>query len=99
MARAQSLRLGVPIEAETFKISSAKLTSKIRVVELLNQTITAERVVAVRAPSGIVEANLYDDILKVAVFDRHPQFAEGRAWFPQRFRCQSRRRRVNNESR
>jgi adenine deaminase len=67
----QSLRLGLPIAAETFKISSAKLTPKIRVMELLNQTITAERVVEVRAPSGIVEANLYEDILKVAVFDRH----------------------------
>jgi adenine deaminase len=66
-----SLRLGLPIAAETLKISSTKLTPKIRVMELLNQTITAERVVEVRAPSGIVEANLYDDILKVAVFDRH----------------------------
>jgi adenine deaminase len=66
-----SLRLGLPIAAETFKIASARLTPKIRVMELLNQTITAERVVEVGAPSGIVEANLYDDILKVAVFDRH----------------------------
>ena len=66
-----SLRLGLPIAAETFKISSARLTPKIRVMELINQTITAERVVEVGAPSGIVEANLYDDILKVAVFDRH----------------------------
>jgi adenine deaminase len=66
-----SLRLGLPIAAETFKISSARLTPKIRVMELINQTITAERVVEVGAPSGVVEANLYDDILKVAVFDRH----------------------------
>jgi adenine deaminase len=40
-------------------------------MELINQTITAERIVEVGAPSGIVEASLYDDILKVAVFDRH----------------------------
>jgi adenine deaminase len=66
-----SLRLGLPITAETFKISSARLTPKIRVMELLNQTITAERVVEFGTQSGIVEANLYDDILKVAVFDRH----------------------------
>jgi adenine deaminase len=66
-----SSRLGLPLAAGTFEISSAKLTPTIRVMELLNQTITAERVVEVRARSGIVEANLYDDILKVAVFDRH----------------------------
>jgi adenine deaminase len=66
-----SLWLGVPIAAETFKISSTRSTPKIRVMELLNQTITAERIVEVGAPTGIVEANLYVDILKVAVFDRH----------------------------
>ncbi len=69
-----SLRVGLSITAETFKISSAKSIAKIRVMELLNQTITAERIVEVEAPSGIVQANLYDDVLKVAMFDRHHRF-------------------------
>jgi adenine deaminase len=66
-----SLRLGLSITPETFKISSPRMTVKIRVMELLNQTITAERVVEVGVPSGVVQANLYDDLLKVAMFDRH----------------------------
>jgi len=66
-----SPRLGLSITPETFKISSPGMTVKIRVMELLNQTITAERVVEVGAPSGVVEANLYDDLLKVVMFDRH----------------------------
>jgi adenine deaminase len=40
-------------------------------MELVNQTITAAGIVSFNAPSGIVEANLYDDLLKVAMFDRH----------------------------
>ena len=63
-----SLRLGLTITPETFKISSTGVTVKIRVMELLNQTITAERIVEVGAPSGVVEADLYDDLLKVAMF-------------------------------
>jgi adenine deaminase len=66
-----SLQLGLSITPETFKISSARLTPKIRAMELLNQTITAERMVEISAPSGIVEANVHNDILKVAMFDRH----------------------------
>jgi adenine deaminase len=40
-------------------------------MELLNQTITAERLIECDASSGFVEANLGDDLLKVAMFDRH----------------------------
>ncbi len=71
-----SLRLGLTITPETFKISSTGVTVKIRVMELLNQTITAERIVEVGAPSGVVEADLYDDLLKVAMFDRHQASAK-----------------------
>jgi len=49
-------------------------------MELVNQTITVERIVEFNAANGFVEANLYDDILKVAMFDRHgrsPQIAFG----------------------
>lgn len=66
-----SLRVGMAITPETFKISSSAFTPKIRVMELVNQTITAERIVEVSAPAGTVEASLNDDILKVAMFDRH----------------------------
>jgi adenine deaminase len=43
---------------------------KIRVMELVNQTITAEKILRVETDGGCVHANLYDDLLKVAVFDR-----------------------------
>lgn len=66
-----SLRVGLAISADTFNIPAPSPTPKVRVMELVNQTITAERIVSFNAPSGIVEANLYDDILKVAMFDRH----------------------------
>lgn len=66
-----SLRVGVTISGDTFKIPAPGPTPKVRVMELVNQTITVERIVSFNAPSGIVEANLYDDLLKVAMFDRH----------------------------
>ena len=40
-------------------------------MELVNQTITAERIVEFDAAAGFVTADLCDDILKVAMFDRH----------------------------
>lgn len=46
-------------------------------MELINQTITAERVMVVSAASGSVDADLNEDLLKIAVFDRH--HATGRA--------------------
>jgi adenine deaminase len=66
-----SLKVGLDITAEVFKISAPSATAKVRVMELLNQTITAERLIEFSAPAGFVEANLYDDLLKVAMFDRH----------------------------
>jgi adenine deaminase len=67
----RSLRAGIMITAETFTISSPVGAPKVRVMELLNQTITAERIVEFNAPAGSVTANAGDDILKVAMFDRH----------------------------
>jgi adenine deaminase len=66
-----SLKLGLDITAEVFKIPAPGATANVRVMELLNQTITAERLIEFSAPAGLVEANLYDDLLKVAMFDRH----------------------------
>jgi adenine deaminase len=55
----------------TFRIPCAAASAKIRVMELVNQSITAERIKSVGASAGSIEANLYEDLLKVAVFDRH----------------------------
>jgi adenine deaminase len=67
----ESLRLSPNISPRQFKIPCASAAAKIRVMELINQTITAERIVSVSIAAGFVEANLYDDLLKVAVFERH----------------------------
>ena len=66
-----SLTVGLAITPETFKISSSTVAPKIRVMELVNQTITAERSIEVNASAGTVETNFNDDIMKVAMFDRH----------------------------
>ena len=63
-----------------FKIAAPRANPKVRVMQLVNQTITAQRIVEFNAANGFVEASLYDDILKVAMFDRHgrsPQVAFG----------------------
>jgi adenine deaminase len=54
-----------------FKIPYAAASAKIRVMELINQTITAERFMTVNTHAGALEANIHEDLLKVAVFDRH----------------------------
>jgi adenine deaminase len=66
-----SLRLTPNVSSRQFKIPYASASAKIRVMELINQTITAERIVSVSVPAGFIEANLYDDLLKVAIFERH----------------------------
>ena len=66
-----SLKVGLEITAGVFKIPAPSAAVKVRVMELLNQTITAQRLIEFSAPGGFVEANLYDDLLKVALFDRH----------------------------
>jgi adenine deaminase len=66
-----SLRVGLEITPEVFRIPAPSASPKVRVMELVNQTITAERLMDFNASSGFVEANLADDILKVAMFDRH----------------------------
>jgi adenine deaminase len=68
-----SLRLHPSISAEQFRIRCPEENAKIRVIELLNQNITAERVMSVDARKGYVEADVEQDLLKVAMFDRHEQ--------------------------
>jgi adenine deaminase len=66
-----SFRLSPDISPQQFRIPCALTSTKIRVIELVNQTITAERIMSVSASAGFVEADLSDDLLKVAVFERH----------------------------
>jgi adenine deaminase len=68
-----SLALEPAITPVSFKITAPSATPKIRAMELVNQTITAERLLQVNSAGGNVEANLDGDILKVAVFDRRHQ--------------------------
>lgn len=66
-----SIRLGLTINADCFRIPALHSKPIVRVMALVNQTITVERQREWDAPEGQVEASLYDDLLKVAMFDRH----------------------------
>ena len=81
----RSLRVGQMITSDTFKISAPGPNPRVRVMGLVNQTITVEQVIEWAAPSEAVDANLYDDILKVAMFDRNgrcekPAFGFLKGW-------------------
>jgi adenine deaminase len=67
----RSLRLGLTISPDTFKIQAPNPAPRVRVMEFLNQTITTEKIIGFNASSGMLEASLSDDLLKVAMFDRH----------------------------
>ena len=66
-----SLHLRSVITPETFNIPIASDSPKIRVMELINQTITAETVLDSLRVNGSIAADLARDLLKVAMFDRH----------------------------
>lgn len=72
----QSLRVGRTITPESFRIPCSSPSVKIRVMELLNLTITAERILSSSPRDGALEADLDRDLLKVAVFDRHGTLGE-----------------------
>lgn len=65
------LRIGMKVLPESFRIPCAATRARIRVMELVGQTITAERILEVAPPGGALEANPGADLLKVAVFERH----------------------------
>ena len=69
----RSLRLHPNIAAEQFRVHCPMENVEIRVMELLNQNITAEKIMKVETRNGCVEADLDQDLLKVAMFDRHGQ--------------------------
>ncbi len=66
-----SLRVRKSITSETFKVVARGAAPRIRIMELVNQTITAERIVRVGTGIGIIAANTDADISKVAMFDVH----------------------------
>ena len=68
-----SLRLRPNVTPERFRIGCSVATPKIRVMELMNQSITAEKIVRVNAKGGCLDADPDQDLLKVAMFDRHEQ--------------------------
>ena len=71
-----SLRLHPNISEKQFRVQCPMENPKIRVIELLNQNITAERVMSLDARKGYVEADVDQDLLKVAMFDRHQQIGK-----------------------
>jgi adenine deaminase len=40
-------------------------------MELVNSTITSERIIEINSPDGAIAADRQQDLLKVAMFDRH----------------------------
>ncbi len=66
-----SLRLNATISPATFKIAAPARSPRARLIELLNQTITAERIAQLDSAGGFIEADGPGDLLKVAMFDRH----------------------------
>jgi adenine deaminase len=66
-----SLAVARPVAPATFRVPCSARSAKIRVIELINQTITVETVTDMSPGGGCIDANLNADVLKVAVFDRH----------------------------
>ena len=71
-----SLRLRPNTSENQFRVHCQAENAKIRVIELLNQNITAERVMSLDAQKGHIEADVEQDLLKVAMFDRHEQIGK-----------------------
>jgi adenine deaminase len=67
----RSLHLSPTVRPEQFQICSSRPSERVRVMELMNLTITAERVIEMPVSVGSIEADAERDLLKVAVFDRH----------------------------
>jgi adenine deaminase len=54
-----------------FRVATAVPNPRIRAIEMINQTITAETILTVRSGGGAIEADVAQDLLKIAVFERH----------------------------
>ena len=58
------------VSSEVFAIPCARSTAKVRVVELINETITRESPVEMESRSGLLIADPGRDLLKAAVFNK-----------------------------
>lgn len=67
----KALRIGRQVSPSDFRIPCPRPKAKVRVMELLNLNITAERILELHSSDGYLHADLGQDILKVAVFERH----------------------------
>lgn len=65
----------LPVTADDMRIRCEAPRARVRVMDLVNQTITRERTVEVACPGGVISADVDDDLLKVAVFDRQEGFS------------------------
>jgi adenine deaminase len=66
-----SLRNIQPVAPAAFRIKCGAPRAKARVMEFVGQTITAERTIDFAARDGVLEADAANDIMKIAVFERH----------------------------
>ncbi len=66
-----ALSVSHPVAPAVFRIPCSTRSARIRVMELINQTITVETVMNISADGGYIHTNVDGDLLKVAVFDRH----------------------------
>lgn len=65
------LQLTPTVSPDLFRVPCPSSRAKIRAMELVSLTITAEAVLEVFSKDGYLEPDLGQDLLKVAVFDRH----------------------------
>ena len=65
----------LPVTAEDMRVRCEESRARIRVMDLINQTITRERIVEVPCAGGAISADVEADLLKVAVFDRREGFS------------------------
>src|ERR1041384_5131014 len=66
-----SLSIAPGVQPAAFRIACSSGRAKARVMQLVGQTITAEGVVEFGARDGALQANAAEDIMKIAVFERH----------------------------
>ena len=65
----------LPVTADDMRVRCEAPRARVRVMDLVNQTITRERVVEVACAGRVVSADVENDLLKVAVFDRREGFS------------------------
>ena len=93
-----SLGISLPISAETFRIAAPSSTAKVRVMELVNQTITAEKIMGQRSV-GVYRGKSRRRCAQSGDVRSAPRIGESRVRFSQGIRCQSGGSRPDDESR